>query len=238
MGLLDEAIREHLELKRLRGADPSEVLRQEREALGGGRQADGEERSGSVRVVAAGQRPIDEQEQTRIEPPAATGHEAAAFEALDHQEATGQAPDEPALSAPASAQPQPGDQASRQPSPPDAPVAASAQPPIVAAGDDASETGASVEEHIGSTADFETAEVDMSALLSEREEGSPERDEALDVAEEAERQAEHYGDHELAEESDVDLIDERLAAREERLRSFERGIRGRPEKRRRRPWRS
>jgi len=34
MGLLDEAIREHLELKRLRGADPSEVARLEREALG------------------------------------------------------------------------------------------------------------------------------------------------------------------------------------------------------------
>src|SRR5437588_293889 len=34
MGLLDEAIREHLELKRRRGADPSEVERAEREALG------------------------------------------------------------------------------------------------------------------------------------------------------------------------------------------------------------
>ena len=34
MGLLDDAIREHLELKRIRGADPSEVIRQEREALG------------------------------------------------------------------------------------------------------------------------------------------------------------------------------------------------------------
>jgi len=34
MGLLDDAIREHLELKRLRGADPSEVARMEREALG------------------------------------------------------------------------------------------------------------------------------------------------------------------------------------------------------------
>ena len=91
---------------------------------------------------------------------------------------------------------------------------------------------------MGSTADFETAEVDMSALLSERDEGSPERGEALDVGEEANRPTEHYGDHELDEESDVDLIDERLAAREERLRSFERGSRGRPEKRRRRPWRS
>lgn len=34
MGLLDDAIREHLELKRLRGADASDVARLEREALG------------------------------------------------------------------------------------------------------------------------------------------------------------------------------------------------------------
>jgi len=34
MGLLDEAIREHLDLKRRRGADPSEIERLEREALG------------------------------------------------------------------------------------------------------------------------------------------------------------------------------------------------------------
>jgi hypothetical protein len=34
MGLLDDAIREHLELKRRRGADAEEVTRQEHEALG------------------------------------------------------------------------------------------------------------------------------------------------------------------------------------------------------------
>jgi hypothetical protein len=34
MGLLDDAIREHLELKRRRGADPAEVEKEEREALG------------------------------------------------------------------------------------------------------------------------------------------------------------------------------------------------------------
>jgi hypothetical protein len=34
MGLLDDAIREHLELKRLRGADPGEVAREENDALG------------------------------------------------------------------------------------------------------------------------------------------------------------------------------------------------------------
>ena len=39
MGLLDDAIREHLELKRQHGADPAEVERQEREALGEARPA-------------------------------------------------------------------------------------------------------------------------------------------------------------------------------------------------------
>jgi hypothetical protein len=36
MGLLDDAIREHLELKRKHGADPEDVARQEQEALGPG----------------------------------------------------------------------------------------------------------------------------------------------------------------------------------------------------------
>jgi hypothetical protein len=37
MGLLDDAIREHLELKRKHGADPEDIARQEQEALGPGR---------------------------------------------------------------------------------------------------------------------------------------------------------------------------------------------------------
>lgn len=39
MGLLDDAIREHLELKRRRGADPAEIERLEQEALGPARGA-------------------------------------------------------------------------------------------------------------------------------------------------------------------------------------------------------
>jgi hypothetical protein len=39
MGLLDDAIREHLDLKRRRGADPAEIERLEREALGPARRA-------------------------------------------------------------------------------------------------------------------------------------------------------------------------------------------------------
>ena len=42
MGLLDDAIREHLDLKRRRGADPAEVERLEREALGPVRRKGGE----------------------------------------------------------------------------------------------------------------------------------------------------------------------------------------------------
>ena len=40
MGLLDDAIREHLELKRQHGGDPEEISRQEREALGAARKAE------------------------------------------------------------------------------------------------------------------------------------------------------------------------------------------------------
>lgn len=43
MGLLDDAIREHLELKRLRGADPALVSREEHEALGAARRGEAEE---------------------------------------------------------------------------------------------------------------------------------------------------------------------------------------------------
>ena len=50
MGLLDDAIRDHLELKRLRGADPGEVAREQREALESdlGGQPVGEEESATA----------------------------------------------------------------------------------------------------------------------------------------------------------------------------------------------
>ena len=57
MGLLDDAIREHLDLKRRRGGDPSEIERAEREALGPVRRG-----------------------------PEVTGEEAASEPALDHEE--------------------------------------------------------------------------------------------------------------------------------------------------------
>ena len=50
MGLLDDAIREHLELKRRRGADAEEVTRQEQEALGAPQRA---EFAGATTTAAA-----------------------------------------------------------------------------------------------------------------------------------------------------------------------------------------
>jgi hypothetical protein len=53
MGLLDDAIREHLELKRLRGADPGAVAREEQDALGPlrrEREAEQDEQRGKAEV--------------------------------------------------------------------------------------------------------------------------------------------------------------------------------------------
>src|SRR5215218_9144770 len=68
MGLLDDAIREHLELKRRHGADPDEVSRQEREALG-------------APVRGAFAKPAGEQPDEGDEPAAVAASEALAPEA-------------------------------------------------------------------------------------------------------------------------------------------------------------
>lgn len=53
MGLLDDAIREHLDLKRRRGADPVEIERAEREALGPVRRDPFEPAPGEIEDEAA-----------------------------------------------------------------------------------------------------------------------------------------------------------------------------------------
>ena len=64
MGLLDDAIREHLELKRRRGADPVEIEREEAEALG-------PVRRGDVDLAEQPQAPADEHEPAGLEDPGA-----------------------------------------------------------------------------------------------------------------------------------------------------------------------
>jgi hypothetical protein len=66
MGLLDDAIREHLELKRRRGADPAEIERDEQEALGPVRRAPEEEAQPDL--DAASEAPEGEHEGELAEP--------------------------------------------------------------------------------------------------------------------------------------------------------------------------
>jgi hypothetical protein len=94
MGLLDDAIREHLELKRKHGADPADVARQEQEALGEGPRNE------------FAQPPAPEPEAA---PPAAVAAEAAAPvqqpEADELPEGEPELVEEPAAAEPAPAEP-------------------------------------------------------------------------------------------------------------------------------------
>ncbi len=80
MGLLDDAIREHLELKRLRGADPGEVAWEEKEALGQANregQAEHEEQDAGEEQTSPGEEGVfsTDRELSTVEDPSMTGQE-------------------------------------------------------------------------------------------------------------------------------------------------------------------
>jgi hypothetical protein len=97
MGLLDEAIREHLDLKRRRGADASEVSRQEQEALGPARRgpeplevpADHDAALPELDGIAEGHDPeaYHEAEHAELEQPVIAEHPEPAehFEPVHHE---------------------------------------------------------------------------------------------------------------------------------------------------------
>ncbi|HEU4655876.1 MAG TPA: hypothetical protein VFR97_00035 [Capillimicrobium sp.] len=127
MGLLDDAIREHLELKRRHGADPSEVARQEQEALGPAR------RGPEPLEVPASQTPDEpaEAEPAAAEPaPAEPGAEAMGDPALVEPEVDAPVyhePDEPhGAVAMGDVVPEP---AAEAPAPPVTPERSEAAPP-------------------------------------------------------------------------------------------------------------
>ena len=97
MGLLDDAIREHLDLKRRRGADPTEIERAEREALGpvrrgpevGGEDAPAAEHAVESDAVAAAEPPEwepfhDEEEQHEPMPALEHDDELPPYEPDEH----------------------------------------------------------------------------------------------------------------------------------------------------------
>jgi hypothetical protein len=67
MGLLDDAIRQHLELKRRHGADPSEVERQAQEALGPARRGAPPAEDAEAGAAAVSVETLDEDDGT-LEP--------------------------------------------------------------------------------------------------------------------------------------------------------------------------
>jgi hypothetical protein len=77
MGLLDDAIREHLELKRRHGASAEEVERQEREALGAARREEVPAQEPAEPAAGDAPEPADEVEPAEPEPPPPGGEAAA-----------------------------------------------------------------------------------------------------------------------------------------------------------------
>src|SRR6187402_2792850 len=94
MGLLDDAIREHLELKRKHGADPDDLARQEREALGPGMRNEFAQPEGEEPAAEAAPAPEPESES-----------EVAAYAAPPAEDPEPPLNQEPP---PAPAQPEPG----------------------------------------------------------------------------------------------------------------------------------
>jgi hypothetical protein len=96
MGLLDDAIREHLELKRRHGADPNDVERQEQEVLGAARKREFEPEAEAEAAPAA---PFDADEPEEF---AATPEPAEPPEFDDRTRVVDEvaAPDEPEIPSP------------------------------------------------------------------------------------------------------------------------------------------
>lgn len=113
MGLLDEAIREHLELKRLRGAADSEIDRLEREALGpvrrGGESMETASPEAEPGLVAADRAELDlppePSERARPQDPAEAGTAIYDVAAAGHEEGIEWEEHHPDPYAPASADP-------------------------------------------------------------------------------------------------------------------------------------
>ena len=106
MGLLDEAIREHLELQRKRGGDPTDLARQEQEALGPAVREAGE--------AAAAAEPV-------VMDPGPAPEAAPAPEALE--------PAVPDPESPPAHRPQPDDSLQPDPEAPAAPAEPESPPP-------------------------------------------------------------------------------------------------------------
>jgi hypothetical protein len=110
MGLLDDAIREHLELKRRHGADPDEVSRQEREALGAPVRGEFAKPAGDAPEEAAEPVSGDEPESAAVDEADEADDVPELAEPPEMPGEPESAPGEPAAVAASRRQPEPGDE--------------------------------------------------------------------------------------------------------------------------------
>jgi len=158
MGLLDDAIREHLELKRRRGADPGEVAREQREVLDSPAEADAPAESDAHPGASTdADLPVDatevgEAQSTGADPPARTAVEGETAE-LDMSSVLGEgeSPAGTAGSAEAVGDEQPGAGAPAPAASPDEEDSLEWEVPGEAVGDEADEPAEDVLEE---TPDF------------------------------------------------------------------------------------
>ena len=122
MGLLDDAIKEHLELKRRRGADPTEIEREEREALGPVRRMADEGASTEAPAPASAPPEVDYADGPAPEPAIfddETAHDHDLFEDDEFEEDTAShdvvTPDAPPPQAESTPEPEPAHAAYDEP---------------------------------------------------------------------------------------------------------------------------
>jgi hypothetical protein len=112
MGLLDDAIREHLELKRLRGADPGLVSREESDVFGPVRAGEPETDGGTPESPPRGDASPAEHDPSRSEGFSNVGQETAEIDmqtVLEAESGGDAPPTGPATTAPVAARPRSGD---------------------------------------------------------------------------------------------------------------------------------
>jgi hypothetical protein len=122
MGLLDDAIREHLDLKRRRGADPAEIERAEQDALGPVRRGPEGSDEAEMEQLPADAEPFDyDQEDERDWQPAERESTAAEdYEPEEPRDSGGPSDAEDPLDAATAAHPAPEPYAAPQADQPDA----------------------------------------------------------------------------------------------------------------------
>lgn len=205
MGLLDDAIREHLELKRRRGGDPTEIARAEQEALGPVR------REAAPAAEEPHGEPADHGAPVAHDEPH-TGEEHAPAPAFDDEPSRPPAPPEEQtrILAPEERAPDPAAHDETHRHVPEQHLAAPADklPPGADAFDEPSPRPAVPEQHVAAPADRVPSQEEPPAPPTPPQQDDPRRSEIVDQPTTEYRVEDHHHDEPPASGSDEDVLEE------------------------------